>query len=167
MSCRCFRHCRSTMKPLKTCKMPNFPFVQHGLPIARTDPLTIPLVIHTWCICHKTPRTVQDGKLLLNYSSQQALCRSETPDYDKYRPYFGWVNTNTIRDTFKHTTQLGVSFDTLPMKRHLKSRNPALNVPHRNWAVATDTVYSNTSAVDSGVKQAQLFVGKESLISTH
>ena len=31
--------------------------------------------------------------------------------------------------------------------------------------VATDTVYSDTSAVDSGVKQAQLFVGKESLVS--
>ena len=31
--------------------------------------------------------------------------------------------------------------------------------------VATDTVYSDTSAVESGVKQAQPFVGKESLVS--
>ena len=51
------------------------------------------------------------------------------------------------------------------MSRHPKSRNPALNVPHRLEAVATDTVYSDTPAVDSGVKQAQLFVGKESLVS--
>ena len=51
------------------------------------------------------------------------------------------------------------------MKRHLKSRNPALNVPRRNEAVATDTVYSDTPAVDSGVKMAQRFVGKESLVS--
>ena len=51
------------------------------------------------------------------------------------------------------------------MKRHLKSRNPALNVPRRHEAVATDTVYSDTPAVDSGVKMAQLFVGKESLVS--
>ena len=51
------------------------------------------------------------------------------------------------------------------MKRHLQSRNPALNVPRRHEAVATDTVYSDTPAVDSGVKQAQLFVGKESLVS--
>ena len=51
------------------------------------------------------------------------------------------------------------------MKRHLKSRNPALNVPKRHEAVATDTVYSDTPAVDNGVKQAQLFVGKESLVS--
>ena len=51
------------------------------------------------------------------------------------------------------------------MKRYLKSRNPALNVPHRHGAVATDTVYSDTPAVNSGVKQAQLFDGKESLVS--
>ena len=51
------------------------------------------------------------------------------------------------------------------MKRPLRSRNPTLNVPRRHEAVATDTVYSDTSAVDSGVKQAQLFVGKESLVS--
>ena len=31
--------------------------------------------------------------------------KAETPDFDKYRPYFGWVNADTIRDTFKHTTQ--------------------------------------------------------------
>ena len=51
------------------------------------------------------------------------------------------------------------------MKRHLKSRNTALNVPRRHEAIATDTVYSDTPVVDSGVKQAQLFVGKESLVS--
>ena len=49
------------------------------------------------------------------------------------------------------------------MKRHLKSRNPALNVPRRHEAVATDTVFSDTPAVDSGVKQAQVFVGRDTL----
>ena len=91
--------------------------------------------------------------------------KSETPDYDKYRPCFGWVNTDTVNDTFKNTTQWGVSVGTYPMKRYLKSRNPALNVPRRHEAVATDTVYSDISAVDSSVKQAQLFVGKESFVS--
>ena len=33
--------------------------------------------------------------------------KSETPDFDKYRPYFSWVNSDTFRDTFKHTTQWG------------------------------------------------------------
>ena len=91
--------------------------------------------------------------------------KPETPEFDKYRPYFGWVITDTIRATFKHTTQWGASVGTFPMRKHLKSRNPTLNIPRRHEAVATDTVYSDTSAVDSGVKQAQLFVGKESLVS--
>ena len=51
------------------------------------------------------------------------------------------------------------------MKKHLKSRNPALNVPRRHEAVAKETVYCDTPAIDSGVKMAQLFVGKESLVS--
>ena len=78
--------------------------------------------------------------------------KPEIPDFDKYRPYFGSVNGDTIRDTFKHTTQWGKSVGTLPMKKHLKSRNHALNVPRRHEAVATDTVYSDTPAVHSGVK---------------
>ena len=77
--------------------------------------------------------------------------KSEIPDFDKYKPYFGWVNADTIKETFKHTTQWGASVTTFPMKRHLKSRNLALNVPRRHEAVATDTVYSDTPAVDSGV----------------
>ena len=75
------------------------------------------------------------------------------------------MNADTIKETFKHTTQLGASVTTFTMKRHLKSRNHALNVPRRHEAVATDTVYSDTPVVDSGVKMAQLFVGKESLVS--
>ena len=95
----------------------------------------------------------------------QHQIKSETPDLDKYRPYFGWVNADTIKKTFKHTTQWGASVGTFPMKRYLKSRNPALNVPRRHEAVATDTVYSDTPAINSEVKMAQLFVGKESLVS--
>ena len=75
------------------------------------------------------------------------------------------MNADTIRDTFKHTTQWGASVGTFLMKRHLKSRNLALNVPRRHEAVATHTHYSDTPAIDSGVKLAQLFVGKDSLLS--
>ena len=63
-------------------------------------------------------------------------------------------------------TQWGVSLpNTFPMKKHLKSRNPALNIPRRHEAVATDTVFSETPAVDSGVKQAQVFVGRDTLVA--
>ena len=90
----------------------------------------------------------------------------ETPDYEKFRPYFGWVNVDTVQKTMEQSTQWGVSLpNTFPMKKHLKSRNPALNIPRRHEAVATDTVLSDTPAVESGVKQAQVFVGRDTLVA--
>ena len=90
----------------------------------------------------------------------------EPPDYEKVRPYYGWVNVDTVQKTMEQSTQWGVSLpNTFPMKRHLKSRNPALNIPRRHEAVANDTVFSDTPAVDSGVKQAQVFVGRDTLVA--
>ena len=74
------------------------------------------------------------------------------------RPFFGWVNSDIVKQTIDQTTQWGVALDSVPMKRHLKSRNPALNVPGRHEPVATDTIFSATPAVDSGVNQAKVFV---------
>ena len=53
----------------------------------------------------------------------------------------------------------------LPYEKHLKSRNPALTIPRRHEPVATDTVFSDRPAVDSGVKQAQMFVGRDTLVA--
>ena len=90
----------------------------------------------------------------------------EAPDYERFRPNFGWVNADTVQKTMEQFTQWGVSLpNTSPMKRHLKSRNPALNIPRRHEAVATDNVLSDTPAVDSGVKQAQVFVGRDTLLA--
>ena len=53
----------------------------------------------------------------------------------------------------EQSTQWGVSLPkTFPMKKHLKSRNPAVNIPRRHEAVVTDTVFSDTPTVDSGAK---------------
>ena len=66
----------------------------------------------------------------------------------------------------EQSTQCGVSLpNTFPMKKPLKSRNPALNIPRRHETVATDTVFSDTPAVDSGVKQAQVFVCRDTLVA--
>ena len=40
-----------------------------------------------------------------------------------------------------------------------------MNVPRRHEPVATDTIFSDTPAVDSGVKQAQVSVGRDSLVA--
>ena len=66
----------------------------------------------------------------------------------------------------EQSTQWGVSIpNTFPMEKHLKSKNRVLNIPRRHEPVATDTVFSDTPAVDSGVKQAQVFVGRDTLVA--
>ena len=96
--------------------------------------------------------------------SNQHVVSHETPDYEKFRPYFGWVNVDTVQKTMEQLTQWGLSIpNTFPMQKHLKSRNPAFNIPRRHEPVTTDTVFSDTPAVDSGVKQAQVFVGTDTL----
>ena len=48
---------------------------------------------------HKSPVATSSPKSIIQAHKHDV--KSETHDYDKYRPYFGWVNTDTIRDTFK------------------------------------------------------------------
>ena len=88
-----------------------------------------------------------------------------TIDYNKSKPYFGWVNAETIKKTFENSTEWAVKSTRFPMRKHFKSRSPAFNIPCRNDAVATDTIFSDTPAIDSGVTMAQIFVGKDSLFS--
>ena len=100
------------------------------------------------------------------FRTNQHAVNNETPDYEKFRPYFGWVNVNTVQKTMEQSTQWGVSIpNTFTMKKHLKSRNPALNIHRRHKPVATDTVFSDTPPVDSGIKQAQVFVGRDTLVA--
>ena len=51
------------------------------------------------------------------------------------------------------------------MRKHLKSLYPVLNIPRRHEPVATDTVFSDTPAVASAVKQAKVFVGRIPLVT--
>ena len=52
-----------------------------------------------------------------------------------------------------------------PYEKHLKSRKSAFNIPRRHEAVATDTVFSETPALDSGVRLAKVFVGRDTLVA--
>ena len=60
---------------------------------------------------------------------------------------------------------MGSSPGFFSYEKTLESRNPALNVSRRHESVATDTIFSDTPAVDSGVKQAQVIVGRDSLVA--
>ena len=91
-------------------------------------------------------------------STNKHVVSNATPEYENLRHYFG----DTVQETIEQSIQWGVSIpNTFPMKRHHKSKNPALNIPRLHEAVATDAIFSDTPAVDSGVKQTQVFVGRD------
>jgi hypothetical protein len=85
--------------------------------------------------------------------------------YEKLRCFFGWIPAAIIKDTFQCTTRWVRYSGTYPLRKHFKSRFPALNVHRRNEPVATDTIFSATPAVDNGLTCAQIFVGTESLVT--
>jgi hypothetical protein len=87
------------------------------------------------------------------------------PNFELLRPLFGWAPADTIKRTFAVTTQYARGRVSDTLKQHWRSRFPACNVKRRNEPVATDTVFSDTPAVDSGVTAAQIFVGRETLVA--
>jgi hypothetical protein len=87
------------------------------------------------------------------------------PNFELLRPLFGWAPTDTIKRTFCVTTQFARGRVSDTLKQHWRSRFPACNIKRRNEPVATDTVFSDTPAVDSGVTAAQIFVGRQSLVA--
>ena len=108
-------------------------------------------VIHTLSILPDTPTTS------IKKHDQQ-------PTTIDYNTYFGWVHADTIKKTFENSTQWAVASTRYPMRKHFKSRFPAFNILHRNEAIATDIIFSDTPAIDSGVTMAQIFIGKDYLV---
>ena len=89
----------------------------------------------------------------------------QEPDWNALRPFFAWTSPSSIKDTFNVTTRHGTAPHTQEyIKKHFKSRNPVFNIPRRSEAVATDTIFSDTPAVDDGSTMAQFFCGHDTLV---
>jgi hypothetical protein len=73
------------------------------------------------------------------------------PDFELLRPYFGWVPASRVKQTIENTTQFYKAEGRIPMRRHTKARFPGANVPHLPETVASDTLFSDTPALDDGV----------------
>ena len=86
-------------------------------------------------------------------------------DWKSLRPYFGWQSEQVMKDTYKVTSRFG---GTIPqhdyLKKHFKSRNPVFNIPRRTEPVATDTIFSDTPAINDGSTMAQFFVRRDTLV---
>ena len=94
------------------------------------------------------------------------LVKPSKINYDLYVRHFPGFPLDTIKKTFLATTQYARkgAFPGMFMKHLIKSPNPALHIPRRHEAVATDTVYApnGTPAIDNGSTAAQIFIGRTS-----
>ena len=89
----------------------------------------------------------------------------QEPDWNAQRPFFAWTSPSSIKDTFNVTTRHGTAPHTQDyIKKHFNSRNPVFNIPRHSEAVATDTIFSDTPAVDDGSTMAQFFCGRDTLV---
>ena len=90
------------------------------------------------------------------------------PDFDALRPYFLGTSVDVLERTHDATAQFyrtaAITSDRYVCDTY-KSPCPTFNVHRRNEPVATDTVYSDTPAVDNGATSAHLFVGCTSLLA--
>jgi hypothetical protein len=106
------------------------------------------------------PETVSDI-----YGIHSSEISKVVPNFDLLHPLFDWAPADTIKRTFGVTTQYARGRVSDSLKQHWRSRCPACNVKRRNEPVATDTIFSDTPAVDCGVTAAQIFVGRETLVA--
>ena len=89
----------------------------------------------------------------------------QEPDGNTQRPFLAWTSPSSIKDTFNVITRHGTAPHTQDyIKKHFKSRNPVFSIPRCSEAVATDTIFSDTPAVDSGPTMAQFFCGHDTFV---
>ena len=56
-----------------------------------------------------------------NIAQHKHAIKTQPIDFEKLRPYFGWVNKRTIEKPFHKTTQWAVASTRYPMRKHFKS----------------------------------------------
>ena len=84
-------------------------------------------------------------------------------DPEILRPYLGYRPLKIIKKTIQATTQLAKMIIRYPMRRHMKSRTPHLNVHRLGEVVSTDTMFSNCRSIYDNYTCAQVFFG----LTTH
>ena len=86
--------------------------------------------------------------------------------YEGLKDKFLYAPKETVEQTLSHTTQYGKKVLSGPgIKQTLHTVNPATNVLRRKEAVATDQIFSDTPAIDTGgIQSAQMFIGRETFV---
>ena len=78
------------------------------------------------------------------------------------QPYLGYRPKRVIQETLKRTTQLAKMIYRHPMRKHIKSRAPHLNVFRTDETISTDPLFANVKSIYHGYTCAQVFFGLKS-----
>ena len=78
------------------------------------------------------------------------------------QPFLGYRPIKIVQETLKRTTQLAKMVIRHPMRRHIKSRAPHLNVFRIDETVSTDPLFANVKSIYHGYNCAQVFFGLKS-----
>jgi hypothetical protein len=113
-------------------------------------------------IVNEIPNPVEQDH---DHSVKPKIITTKEPPYEMLRPKFGWLSTDVIQKTYKHTTQYARIPSSTILKRTFRSPNPALNVHRRNEPVACDVVYADVPAISDGSEAAVLFTGTETHVT--
>ena len=82
-------------------------------------------------------------------------------DYESKHQYFLRLPVNVVKKTFQFCTRNMRLQPGKNLKKRFKSPSPGANILHHQEPDATDMIYSDTLAHDSGVKNAHIFIGTE------
>ena len=89
------------------------------------------------------------GTVILSHP--QSVKTKLIENLDSLRPNFGWAPLERIKKTLEGTTQYYRASVHHPFRKHFKSRFPAANVHRLPEWVSTDTIFSDTPALDDGI----------------
>ena len=109
------------------------------------------------------PTSYNNPAKTLDTSARYAMKPSRS-NHAQYAKHFPGTNLDTLKATFKATTQLGTrgAVEGFNLRDRIIAPNPVLSIPRRHEDVATDTLYSRTPAIDDGSTAAQFFIGRRS-----
>ena len=103
-----------------------------------------------------------DTEISSVFSANLHQSSPQEPDWNSQRPFLAWTSTSSIKDTFNVTTRHETAPNTQDYIKHpFKPRNPVFSIPRCSEDVGTDTIFSETPAVDDGSTMTKFFYGHD------
>ena len=122
-----------------------------------------PIIANLNTLLEAPPRDCgSDTEISSVFSANLHQSSPQEPDWNSQRPSLAWTSTSSIKDTFNVTTRHETAPNTQDyIKHHFKPRNPVFSIPRCSEDVGTDTIFSETPAVDDGSTMTKFFYGHD------